>query len=432
MPGLSLANEPDVLSVSDLTVSLKTLMEDCYPAVSVTGEISNFKHHSSGHMYFSLKDQKSQLRCIMWKWQNQSLKFSPEDGMQVILRGGITIYEAQGQYQLIAQSIQPAGEGALQIAFEQLKTRLTAEGLFDGDRKQELPVNPARIGVITSPTGAAVSDIIRVLHRRAPWVEIVLWPVRVQGEGSSQEIASALTGFNQYGNVDVIIVGRGGGSMEDLWAFNEEVVVRAIFDCQIPTISAVGHEVDVTLSDFAADVRAPTPSAAAELAVRDQQEILDRLRVSYSRLHNAINGQISRRRQRLTALLASHGLRRPLDLVIQRSQRIDELTRRLSESGTHLLENRRLGIGGLIGRLNALNPLAVLERGYAVCRTTKGKVVRDAGTLSEGDQLSVKFHKGEARCRVENEVNSPPIPTTRRKHRKVSVTEDSRLDLFND
>ncbi|MBT5873703.1 MAG: exodeoxyribonuclease VII large subunit [Candidatus Latescibacteria bacterium] len=432
MPGLSLTKETDVLSVSDLTGSLKTLMEECYPAVSVTGEISNFKHHSSGHMYFSLKDQKSQLRCIMWKWQNQSLKFVPEDGMQVILRGGITVYEAQGQYQLIAQSIQPAGEGALQIAFEQLKTRLSAEGLFDSEHKQELPANPSRIGVITSPTGAAVSDIIRVLHRRAPWVEIVLWPVRVQGEGSAKEIVSALTGFNQYGKVDVIIVGRGGGSMEDLWAFNEELVVRAIFDSEVPTISAVGHEVDVTLSDFAADVRAPTPSAAAELAVRDQQEILDRLRVSFSRLQNAINSQILRHKHRLAALMSSHGLRRPLDLLVQRSQHIDELTRRLSDSGTHLLENKRLAVGGLIGRLDALNPLAVLERGYSVCRTNEGVVVRDAECLSEGDQLRVKFHRGEARCRVELDVNLPPIPTKRRKNRKVPAAEDTRMDLFND
>ena len=432
MSGLTHTADSDALTVSALTTSLKALLEDSFPAVSVTGEISNFKHHSSGHMYFSLKDEKSQLRCVMWRWQNQSLTFMPEDGMQVILRGDVTVYEAQGQYQLVTQSIQPAGEGALQAAFEQLKARLAAEGLFDQERKRSLPLHPERIGVITSPTGAAIRDIIRILHRRAPWVQIILWPVRVQGEGSASEIAAAVDGMNTYGQVDVIIAGRGGGSMEDLWAFNEEVVVRAIANSEIPTVSAVGHEVDVTLSDFAADVRAPTPSGAAEQLVRDRQELMDRVSTSFARLYNAMTGRISGQRQALALLVSSHGFRRPMDLVAQRAQLVDELTRRLLDTSARYLEQRNQAVSGLAGRLNALSPLAVLERGYSVCRTPEGDVIRDASILSPGDQLGVTFHKGQVICRVESpKGKNKMIKKTLRAH-KTSPGEDLRIDLFDE
>ncbi len=422
----------DALTVSALTSSLKALLEDSFPAVCVTGEISNFKHHSSGHMYFSLKDEKSQLRCVMWRWQNQLLRFIPEDGMQVILRGDVSVYESRGEYQLVTQSMQPAGEGALLAAFEQLKTRLASEGLFDSERKRPLPFQPERIGVITSQTGAAVRDIIRILHRRAPWVQIILWSVRVQGEGAASEIAAAIDGMNAHGQVDVIIAGRGGGSMEDLWAFNEEVVVRALANSVIPTISAVGHEVDVTLADFAADVRAPTPSGAAEQVVRDRQEMMERVSTSSSRLYNAVAGRISELRQMLELLKSSHGFQRPLDLVTQRAQMVDEFSRRLLDTSARQLEQRTQALYGLAGRLNALSPLAVLERGYAVCRTPEGDIISDAGILSSGDQLDVKFHKGQVTCRVESPEGKRKMIKKTPRARKPSPGEDLRIDLFDE
>ena len=422
----------NALTVSALTSSLKALLEDSFPAVCVTGEISNFKHHSSGHMYFSLKDEKSQMRCVMWRWQNQALRFIPEDGMQVILRGDISVYESRGEYQLVTQSMQPAGAGALLAAFERLKERLASEGLFDSERKRPLPFQPERVGVITSQTGAAVRDIIRILHRRAPWVQIILWSVRVQGDGAASEIAAAIEGMNAYGQVDVIIVGRGGGSMEDLWAFNEEVVVRALVNSAIPTISAVGHEVDVTLADFAADVRAPTPSGAAEQVVRDRQEMMERVSTSFSRLYNAVTGRILQHRQMLELLMSSHGLRRPLDLVTQRAQTVDEFARRLLDTSARQLDQRTHALHGLAGRLNALNPLAVLERGYAVCRSPEGKIIRDAGILSSGDQLDVKFHKGQVTCRVESPKEKHKTIKKTPRARKPSPGEDLRIDLFDE
>ncbi|MFQ5772424.1 MAG: exodeoxyribonuclease VII large subunit, partial [bacterium] len=260
-------------SVSELTRQIKFLLESSFPEIWVQGEISNFTHHSSGHMYFSLKDENAQISCVMWRSRNQHLFFTPQDGMKVILDARITVYEKRGAYQLDVLQMQPAGVGELQLAFEQLKNRLREEGLFSEEFKKPIPLYPERIGIVTSPTGAAVQDLISVLQRRFPGIEIIINAARVQGEGAATEIARAIDDFNDYGKVDVLIVGRGGGSLEDLWAFNEEVVARAVFRSKIPIISAVGHEVDFTICDFVADLRAPTPSAAAELAVRHRDEL---------------------------------------------------------------------------------------------------------------------------------------------------------------
>lgn len=423
----------EILSISALTASLKALIEDAYPVICVTGEVSNFKHHSSGHMYFSLKDERNQIRCVMWRRQNQALSFLPQDGMQVIALGKISVYEVQGQYQLVAHRLQPAGEGALQAAFEQLKARLAAEGLFDETRKQSLPPFPERVGVVTSATGAAIRDIIRVLHRRAPWVDIILRPVRVQGEGAAAEIATAIDEMNLFEKVDVVIVGRGGGSIEDLWAFNEELVVRAIVKSHIPVVSAVGHEVDVTLSDLAADMRAPTPSGAAELVVRDRLELLERIGVSAGRLHGAMMSQIMQRRRRLASLVNSYGFRRPMDLVGQRAQRVDELTRRLLDRCARQIDQRTQAVTGLIGRLNALNPLAVLERGYAVCRIMpKGVVVSDTGNLSVGDRLDVTLHRGRLTCRVEQLNGDAPRPERKSREHRKPPSQNLSLGLFDE
>jgi len=263
--------EEKIYTVSELTREIKQVLETGFPCLWVEGEISNFKRHSSGHLYFTLKDENSQIRCAMWRYRANDLIFRPEDGMKVLVQGNLQVYEPGGYYQIIVQQVQPAGVGELQLAFEQLKKKLYAEGLFDEAHKKPIPIFPERIGVITSPTGAAIRDIISVITRRFPIAQIILAPVRVQGPGAKEEIVQAIQDFNEFGEVDVLIVGRGGGSLEDLWAFNEEVVARAIFTSKIPIISAVGHEIDFSISDFVADRRAPTPSAAAEMAVPDRK-----------------------------------------------------------------------------------------------------------------------------------------------------------------
>ncbi|MCK5525880.1 MAG: exodeoxyribonuclease VII large subunit, partial [Candidatus Latescibacteria bacterium] len=263
----------EAYSVSDITRAIKGLLDEGLMPLWVEGEVSNYVHHTSGHRYFTLKDETSQLRCVMWKWQGQ-LRFRPEDGMKVRAYGRISVYERGGQYQLVVSELHPAGVGELQLAFEQLKERLAKEGLFDESRKRSLPRFPQRIGVVTSPTGAAIRDIAHGIGRRFPSAQVVLWPARVQGEGAAAQIAEGIEKLNAYGEVDVLIVGRGGGSLEDLWAFNEEEVARAIYASGIPVVSAVGHEIDFVIADFVADRRAPTPSAAAEMVVRDGAELM--------------------------------------------------------------------------------------------------------------------------------------------------------------
>ena len=421
-----------ILTVTELTAGIKTLLEEAFAYLSVSGEISNYKRHSSGHAYFSLKDDRSQLRCVMWRTANRKLTFEPEDGMEVIAQGVLSVYEVQGQYQLVAQRLKPVGAGALQAAFERLKSLLEQEGLFLDEHKQALPSFPDRVGVITSGSGAAIRDIIQVLRRRAPWVSIILRPTPVQGEGAAAEIAQAIEEMNAYGEVDVLIVGRGGGSVEDLWAFNEEAVVRAIFKSRIPVVSAVGHETDFTLSDFVADHRAPTPSGAAEIVVRDLRELTERLDGSMKRLCGSMAGYMDRNRQRVATLVSSYGFRRPVDQIAQYAQFTDELTRRLIDRHVHAHDTRSQLVGSLAGRLQALSPLSVLERGYAVCHSASdGRIIHSAEDLRVDDRVNVRLHEGEALCRVEHlRGKSAPVPLSSRK--KPQREEAASFSLFDE
>ncbi|MBC7188215.1 MAG: exodeoxyribonuclease VII large subunit [Calditrichaeota bacterium] len=388
-------------TVSELTREIKVLLETTIPVVWVEGEVSNFKLHTSGHMYFSLKDENAQIAAVMWRGRNAGLRFIPEDGMKVLVQGRVTVYEKRGNYQLDVLRLQPAGVGELQLAFEQLKNRLRQEGLFAEERKRPIPRFPERVGIVTSATGAALQDILNISRRRLPGIELILRPVLVQGEGAAEDIARAIAEFNEYGQVDVIIVGRGGGSLEDLWAFNEEIVARAIYASRIPVVSAVGHEVDFTIADFVADLRAPTPSAAAELVVPDRQQLAQNLRAHIARAYQAIASQLSRGRERLNAVRASYGFRRPEDIVHQHQQRLDDVTRMLSTSISHLLALSRQRQQGLAMRLESLGPQAVLARGYAICfRLDSGEVVRTGAQVAEGEAVGVQLFRGRIAAQV--------------------------------
>ncbi|RMI14367.1 MAG: exodeoxyribonuclease VII large subunit [Calditrichaeota bacterium] len=390
-----------VYTVSRLTREIKELLEQSFPRLWVEGEISNFKQHTSGHIYFTLKDEQAQIRCAMWRYRANTLLFRPEDGMKVVVEADLQVYERGGNYQLIVHQIQPAGKGELHVAFEQLKRKLHAEGLFDAAHKKPIPRYPERIGVVTSPTGAAIRDIVSVLRRRFPAVEIVLYPVRVQGEGAAEEIARAIEAFNAYGEVDVLIVGRGGGSLEDLWAFNEEVVARAIFASEIPIISAVGHEVDYSIADFVADRRAPTPSAAAEIAVRNRLEVKGELNYYREKLPRLLLNRIDGYRKRLENLRTGYGFRRPLDVVYQHRQRLDELQRSLARMCIHRIQLHRSRIANLQHQLQALNPHTILQRGYSICYRD-GQIVRDVGQLRLSDVVDVKLARGEFSAEVKH------------------------------
>jgi len=395
------ASQKEIFTVSQLTRFIKDLLE-ALPLLWVEGEVSNFKRHSSGHMYFVLKDEQAQIPCVMWAGRNQALGFTPQDGMQVLAHGRITVYEKRGAYQLDVWQMQPAGIGALQQAFEQLKQRLAAEGLFDTAHKKPLPKFPSSIGVVTSPTGAAIRDLMSVLKRRWPAIDIILMPVHVQGEGAAQEIADAIRAFNEYGQIDLLIVGRGGGSLEDLWAFNEEVVARAIYDSEIPVISAVGHEIDFSISDFVADLRAPTPSAAAELAVPDHEETLRRLITATHRLRLHLHSLVQSYRERLRRAQSSYGFRQPIDLVRQRSQFLDDLNRRLETAMKNRLALLHRDLEAMHHRLQALSHENVLKRGFSlVYRERDGYLVREAEQLQKDERVRLKFAVGSARASIE-------------------------------
>lgn len=377
-------NTPVVLTVSQLNRYLKALLDgdQNLSSVFLSGEISNFtNHYKSGHLYFSLKDSQCVVRAVMFAPQARRLRFAPQDGMKVIVRGRVTIYEQSGQYQLYVDDMQPDGLGALNLAYEQLKARLAAEGLFDAARKKPLPQFPKAVGVVTSPTGAAVQDIKQILGRRYPLAEVILCPVQVQGAGAAEQIAEAVACFNRLDCADVLIVGRGGGSIEDLWAFNEEIVARAVADSQIPVISAVGHETDFTICDFVADLRAPTPSAAAELAVPDIRE-----------LAASITGVRQRMRQSLG--LEMHRMR--VD------QMVDRLTRKMGRE----LENGKMRLAEKSAALQALSPLKVLSRGYTVALDAQGRTVKTTEKITQGDSLSLILQDGTISCTVtEVEMN---------------------------
>src|SRR2546429_3849697 len=330
-----------VLTGSELHGRIRGLLARNFPATFVQGEISNCREAQSGHLYFTLKDDRAQVRCVFFKQQQRGIKFRPEDGLQVTVRGTISVYEQRGEYQIYVEKIEPVGLGALQLAFDQLKKRLEAEGLFDPARKRPLPLLPSHIGLITSPRGAAVRDVVRILTRRFPNVHLTVFPARVQGEGAAQEIVKALEFFNAKKFVDVLILARGGGSLEDLWTFNEEIVARAIFDSEIPVISGVGHETDFTIADFVADVRASTPSAAAELVVQTRREFDKHIADLRTALSDQIRYRILVLSRRAHELSASRGFRRPLDLLRQQRQRADELTSRLAHALRANLEQGR-------------------------------------------------------------------------------------------
>ena len=391
-------SDPPILSVSRLTHQLRDLVEGAFPSVWVQGEISNFVAHRSGHWYFTLKDEGASLSAAMFRGQNRRVRFEPEHGMDVICRGRISVYPPRGNYQLIVDRIEPQGVGALQLAFEQLRRRLEAEGLFAPERKRPLPRLPVCIGIVTSPTGAAVRDMLRVLDERFQPLEIRIAPARVQGHGAADEIAAALDLLNREARVQLILCGRGGGSLEDLWAFNEEVVARAIARSRIPVISAVGHEVDVTIADLVADVRAATPSNAAEIAVPVRAELDAYLSDLEGRLQRAARRDLDARRQLSTQL--SRRLIDPRRHLQIQAQRRDELAARLRRGAEHALRLRRAALGQTAGRLNALSPLGVLSRGYAIA-TLSGHALTGAEQVSEGEGIQVRLHRGTLGCTVD-------------------------------
>lgn len=414
-----------VYSVTRLNNEIKDLLDAVpgYRNLLVQGEISNYKAHSSGHHYMTLKDEGAAINAVMFRSDALRLKFRLENGMKVIVRARVSSFPRTGQVQLYISEVIPDGAGALSLAFEQLKRKLQAEGLFDPAHKKPIPACPQRIALVTSPTGAAVRDMIRILGRRWPLAKVTLYPAQVQGQGAAESIARALLLANAVGEADVILCGRGGGSMEDLWAFNEEVVARAIYDSDIPVISAVGHEPDVTIADFVADLRAPTPSGAAELAVPDRAEYALSVRTLDTRLRTAAHKQIEVWRQRLTTLQERLELRTPANYIAEKRLLLDQMTdrlcaalparltreeqkltvlrQRLLTAGQGGLHRRRLRFAQTVATLDAISPLRVLARGYAVAtRGKRGAVVTDAAALKAGDTLHIRFAKGAANCRV--------------------------------
>ena len=435
----NLAPERHIWKVSELTERIGEILEGTFPDVWVEGEVSNYHAAQSGHLYFTLKDARSQIRCVCFRDQVRGLKFRPEDGLHITVRGGLGVYEPRGEYQIYVSHIEPVGLGALQSAFEQLKKRLAEEGLFDEARKKPLPVLPRRIGVVTSPTGAAVRDILRVLKRRFPNVHVMIFPVKVQGEGAAGEVVAAIQYFNRANAADVLILARGGGSLEDLWAFNEEPLARAIAASEIPIITGIGHETDFTIADFAADVRAPTPSAAAEIVVRSRQEFERHIAEHQRSLVQHMRYRLSQWRHRVRDLETHRGFRHLETLVRRRRQHVDELanslavglrlrlattlqrlTRASSKVASFDLRTRVKRWHGVLDqrllelrvaadrllivkrrtwqmaalRLEERDPTRLLERGYAIAYDSSGKVLRSADQVSIGDDISVRLARG--------------------------------------
>lgn len=438
--------QPQIWTVSQLTRRVKNLLESEISYIWVSGEISNWRVSPAGHAYFTLKDQDSQLDAVMFRGKLMKVKFGPESGLEVIVNGLVTVYEKRGSYQIICDEMQPKGMGALQLAFEKLKRRLDEEGLFADEHKKPLPLLPKRIGVVTSPTGAAIRDVLNVINRRFANVHVVLCPARVQGDEAAEEIVEAIRLLDAWG-VDVMIVGRGGGSIEDLWPFNEEIVVRAVYEARTPVISAVGHEIDYALTDFAADVRAPTPSAAAEIVVQERQALVSRVRDLGQRLAKSASDRVESARHRLALARSSYVFQRPEELLRERRQRADDLRLRLEgalleqarsarnrleratrslvllspanqlrrageqlaafrfrllQAGAAALENGRARLRPTAARLNALSPLAILSRGYAIVRKLPDRtLVREAAQLASGDRVLLTLGKGGARAAIE-------------------------------
>ena len=397
------------LTVSELTEAVRSLLESepGFRDLCVVGELSNYKIYPSGHHYFTLKDQESSLRCVMFRSSASRLRFRPENGMRVFVYGSLRVYPRDGAYQLNCSGLVPDGVGDLQIAFEQLKQRLYAEGLFDERHKKPLPAFPERIAIVTSSAGAAVHDMIRILRQRWPMTKVLLLPVRVQGAEAPAEIASAIRYANRHAVADLIITGRGGGSLEDLWAFNDERVARAIYASEIPVISAVGHEPDVTIADFVADRRASTPSNAAEIAVPDRREIGELLAGIETRMNRAVSRDLQRRRQQLEALGDRAVLRDASSFVDLRRMDLDRVSARLSLAGQKLLADRRRELVRRAAALDAMSPLKVMSRGYAAVDDGAGRPVHSVRQLSAGDRVNMRFADGAAACRVEQVEEQP-------------------------
>ncbi len=442
--------EQEVLTVGELTERIKDSLESEFFALTVQGEISNYKNHQSGHWYFTLKDSDAQIRGVFFRQWNRLMRFEPENGLEVRVRGRLTVYEPRGEYQIVVETMEPVGVGALQLAFEQQVKKLAAEGLFDETRKRPLPMLPRRIGIVTSADGAAIRDMLHILERRNRGVHVLIVPVKVQGVGAAHEIADAIRLLNRYSKksgseIDVVIIGRGGGSMEDLWAFNEEQVARAIFDSEIPVVSAVGHETDFTIADFVADLRAPTPSAAAELVTREASELAARVESLQAGLNRAMNYYLLRRRSELRDLAESRGFAETASLVVSatakcrefesraadalrvglnktrlrlheaqqrlaatdlraplaiKAARAERLEQRLNNLMQRLMESRWHQLRLTASKLDVLSPLSVLGRGYVLVKNDAGSLVSRAAGLSEGQNLKLRFEDGEIGCRV--------------------------------
>ena len=444
------AEGPRIFSVTELTREIKAVIEGRFPQVLVKGEVSNLRVPSSGHLYFTLKDQGACLDAVLFSKEARRLRFQVRNGLSLVARGRLDVYEPKGGYQLVCDAVEPLGAGALQVAFEQLKVKLHSEGLFDASRKRRLPYLPRRIALVTSPSGAVVHDFLRVLHRRFPNLPVLIVPARVQGEGAAQEVARGIVRAAQQRGVDVVVVARGGGSLEDLWAFNEEVVARAICACPVPTVSAVGHETDVTIADWCADVRAPTPTAAAELIAREKVELIADLQERRARLSRALRGQLERKNAMLDKLGAR--VADPRRLIGDRKLSLDRLRQRLEDRAAldrdarretlrklrdrlqhqhprerlhrlrlevNRLEDRLRALAqralaarhhrfqGLAGRLDALSPLRVLARGYSVTFDERGHVVTRSGQVAAGERLRVRLHEGELAAEVLDENDRP-------------------------
>lgn len=442
---MSPGDSEHIYTVIELTRHIKALLEENFGRVWVCGEVSNCKRHTSGHVYFTLKDDQGQLSVVLFRRDASRLRFKLEDGLQINVEGRVSVYERRGNYQLIASTAEPVGLGALQLAFEQLKRRLGEEGLFDEEHKKPLPRFPQRIGVVTSATGAAIRDILNVIDRRFSTVEVLLYPSLVQGEGAAVQIAAAITALDKEANVDVIIAGRGGGSLEDLFAFNEEIVARAIFECETPVVSAVGHEIDFTIADFVADLRAPTPSAAAELVVAERETVVAEIARLRESLARSVETCLAELEHRLRFAASSYGFRRPADMLIQCEQRLDDTHERLIELQMRSLDDRKISAdtararlfasrpGNIIAslsdklastrrllaeragaavarreaafaeiaaKLDSLSPLAVLGRGYSIV-FGPGGILTDAKGVAAGDEIKVRLHRGSLVCAVE-------------------------------
>ncbi|MFA6308695.1 MAG: exodeoxyribonuclease VII large subunit [Clostridia bacterium] len=392
-----------ILSVSEVNRYIKEIISRdlILGNIMVRGELSNYIYHSSGHMYFSLKDESGIIKCVMFKASASHVKFKPESGMKVIIKGYISVFERDGIYQLYAEDMQPDGIGSLHIAFEQLKAKLASEGLFDVSSKKSLPFLPQKIAVVTSPTGAVIKDIMNVLFRRFPNIELMIFPTAVQGETAAGQIVHAIEKLNELNEVDVIIVARGGGSLEDLWPFNEEKVARSIYSSSIPIISAVGHETDFTICDFVADFRAPTPSVAAEIVIQEKQALLDRISADTKALRNLLIKDVKQKREKYQKIMESYVFKQPFDKVYQERQKLDSFEKYLNRGLMTNVDRMKAKLGIITGKLDVLSPLTILSRGYSVAVMESGRnVVRSYKDVKKNDKLEIIIEDGFIGCTV--------------------------------